>query len=180
MKSQWKYLAVALLLSAVLQGCAGGKQKPAPRPASTLGRVEAEQLFRMLVTLEALEQVTGTSEVWKRAVTELPDSRTVSLLERSLGGGRFTAFDVEAGARVYRARFAEIETGDPVVEILWSVDGKNYPVGIGAPEGYREATVTDCFDRETRQLTGWNDGTIEFVITSMPVMIRWSKGVKAD
>jgi len=153
--------------------------RPARTSLSQSARNDAKLLFKMLVTLEALEPVTGGSMTWKAAVNEMPDSKTVGLLDRTLGGGRFTSYDVEAGTKVYRARFAEAATGDPAVEILWSIDSRNYPVSIGAPEGYREARVTDYLDRGTKTLTGWNDGVIDLVVTPDPVVIVWDKAVKA-
>ncbi len=185
----WKQTVAAVIGSGFLiaAGAAcGGKSAPAPKTASASGRAsriaknDARLLFKMLVTIEALEADTGSSDTWKAAVAELPDSRVVALLNRTLGGDRFTAYDVEAGTKVYRARFLDAVSGDPTVEIVWSIDRKNYPVSIGAPEGYREAKVTDYLDRETKTLTAWNDGVIELVVTPDPVVIVWSKAVKAS
>ncbi|MCW5828327.1 MAG: hypothetical protein KIT79_03325 [Deltaproteobacteria bacterium] len=165
----YRRTACLFLFAAALAACAAPRDDAAARK-----RDDAARLFRMLVTIEVLEPVTGSSQVWKAAVRQSPDSRTVGLLERTLGGGRFTAYDVEAGPKVYRARFAGLESGDPTVEILWTQDGKNYPVRIGAPEGYGSVSQTDYLDTKTRQLVPGPEGSVDIVVTPEPVILRWT------
>jgi len=177
-------LAAALLS---LAACAGDSSRPPEKPPRRVKKdrpLSAEQadqrrLFKLMLTVEALEPVTGESDIWKAAVSDMPGSPAVKLLEAKLGGRRFSAYDVEAGTKIYRARFAAIDTGDPVVEVLWTIDGRNYPVRIGAPEGYREAAVTGFPGGQAKTLTGWTDGVIDLVVTSDPVIVEWGRGVKA-
>ncbi len=171
--------------AALANGCAGDAPPRKPerkvRKNRSLAAEQADQrrLFKLMLTVEALEPVTGESEIWRAAVQDMPAAPAVKLLEAKLGGRRFSAYDVEAGTKVYRARFAAIDTGDPAVEVLWSIDGKNYPVRIGAPEGYREAVVTPFPAGQAKTLTGWNDGAIDLTVTADPVIVEWGRGVKA-